>query len=73
MASKKVIAAIKGSIANPEAAELVLAAIDAASQVEALEDTVAAAAAVAPIADPSTATAEDVATKLNALIAALQG
>lgn len=51
MASKKVIAAIKGSIANPEAA----------------------AAVVAPIADPSTATAEDVATKLNVLIAALQG
>lgn len=33
--------------------------------------TLEAAAAVTPIADPATATAEDVATKLNELITAL--
>lgn len=62
MASKKIQAGIKGSIANPEAAQAVLAKLD---------ETALIAANVAEIADPATATAEDCANKINELLAAL--
>lgn len=61
MASKKIEAAIKGSIANPDAAQAVIKALSAK-----VSET------VEPIEDPAIADAEEVATKVNELIAALQ-
>ena len=81
--SHKVKVAIKGSIANPEAAEKVIKSLDSAAEVEALEQEVSelseetekaqtalsAAAALAPLAEG--ATLPEVVAKINALIAAL--
>lgn len=61
MASKKIEAAIKGSIANPDAAQAVIKAL-----------SMEASESVEPIEDPTLADAEEVATKVNELIAALQ-
>lgn len=61
MASKKIEAAIKGSIANPDAAQAVIKAL-----------SMGASETVEPIEDPTIADAEEIATKVNELIAALQ-
>ena len=52
------------ALADKKAATELAAAVDAGANTQ--------AAAVAPIADPSTATAEDAANKINAVIAALK-
>lgn len=83
--AKNTKAILRGSIVNPQVADQVAdllqdapALKELAEQADALTelaenlDGAEAAEAVAPIADPATATAEDVATALNSVIAALQ-
>lgn len=74
MASQSVKAAIKGSIASTEAADLVLKSLDAtANLAEELDEKLSAspAATVAAIPTPGSATAPDCANKINAILAAL--
>ena len=56
-----------------EAIEIAVGSKDGNTDVSSAIQGAAAAAAVAPIADPSTATAEDCANKINEILAALQG
>lgn len=66
MSNSKVESAIKGSIVSPEAAQEVIKALASSAKVS-------VAGGLTKIVDPSSATAEDVATLLNAVIDALKG
>lgn len=67
MLSEKQLEAIEIAVGSKDGNTDVSDAIQGASSSQ------AAVAALSPIADPSSATAEDVATAYNALLAALQG
>ena len=71
MASKKIRAAIEGSIASPTAAKAVINSLDKTTAQGTLA-TKNTAAAVADIPTPGSATASDCATKINALLASLR-
>lgn len=62
--SKKTKEVLTVAMADKKSAAELAAAVDAAANAQ--------AASVAPIADPATATAEDAANKINAVIAALK-